>query len=91
MKRILIAALLFSVAPSVSADMFQPSHNCTKPFKPYQFNNQWEIDSFNDDVRRYRQCISDFIEEQELAVQVHQLAAEEAIDDWNIFVRLELN
>lgn len=91
MKKIIIAALLYSIAPSVSADMFQPSHNCTKPYKPYQFNNQWEVDSFNDDVRRYKQCINDFVREQNDAMQAHQDAAEEAVDDWNDFVSLELN
>lgn len=91
MKRIIIAALLSALAPAVNADMFQPSHSCTKPYKPYQFTSQWEVDSFNSSVRLYKQCINDFIEEQNDAIRTHQNATTEAVDEWNSFVSVELN
>ena len=75
----------------VFADMFAPSPICSKPSKPYQFNSQWEIDSFYSDVERYKQCIQNFIEEQNQAVEIHQQAASDAIDEWNRFVNYELN
>ncbi|CAK2846179.1 hypothetical protein CSB62_25795 [Vibrio splendidus] len=91
-KYILVAVALFSLtSSSVFADMFQPSHSCSKPYKPYQFNHQYEVDNFNEDVRRYKECINDFVEEQNDAVRKHSNAAEEAIDDWNNFVSYELN
>ncbi|MFV7784359.1 hypothetical protein ACNPKB_10530 [Shewanella marisflavi] len=49
-----------------------PSHNCikpTKPFKPYSFNSQWQIDSYNSEVefynsqiRQYLSCIDEYID-----------------------------
>jgi hypothetical protein len=75
----------------VLADMFAPSHSCSKPYKPYQFNSQYEVDSFNNDVERYKNCIQNFIDEQNEAVLTHQRAADEALDAWNRFVNYELN
>jgi len=40
-----------------------PSHKCDrprKPIKPYDFSNQWEVDSYNDQVRRYNRQLEDF-------------------------------
>lgn len=70
--------------------MFTPSHSCSKPYKPYQFDSDWELRQFQDDVEDYKRCISDFVEEQEDAVRKHQEAAQEAIDEWNSFVNYEL-
>ncbi|MGR5382331.1 hypothetical protein [Vibrio harveyi] len=86
-----LSTLLSIFSTTALADMFQPSHSCSKPYKPYQFNSQYEVDSFNDDVRRYQQCINDFVEEQNDAVRNHAEAAEQAINDWNNFVNYELN
>lgn len=46
------------------ADMFAPSAYCTKPSKPYKFNNEWEVQQYLDSVNRYKRCISDFVEKQ---------------------------
>lgn len=81
---------LIPYASPVHADMFTPSHSCSKPYKPYKFNSEWDIRQFQDDVEDYKQCISDFVEEQEDAVRKHQNAAQEAIDEWNSFVNYEL-
>lgn len=77
--------------PIASADMFQPSHSCSKPFKPYNFSSQREVDSFNDDVQNYKRCIMRFVEDQKQEAQNHLDAGEDAIDDWNNFVRWELD
>ena len=74
----------------VYANTFTPSHSCSKPFKPYSFDDQREYDQFLAEVERYKACIDDFVEEQQDAIRKHQNAAEEAIDDWNNFVRWEL-
>ena len=90
-KLILISLLILICTSSVLADMFSPSHYCSKPYKPYEFTEQWQVDSFNYDVERYSECIQDFVEEQNDAVRKHQEAANDAIDEWNSFVNFELN
>lgn len=87
----LVCTFLFLVSGSTQADMFYPSHSCRKPYKPYKFTSEWEATQFNDDVQRYKRCISNFVEEQNEAAQRHHDAREEAIEEWNRFVRYELN
>lgn len=90
-KNVLIFGF-FSLIISIPlmADMFIPSPSCSKPYKPYEFNSQYEIDKFNDDVQRYKNCISDFVDEQNQAATKHQQAANDAIDEWNRFANYEL-
>jgi hypothetical protein len=89
-RAVLVVLSLVPLASSTQADMFTPSHSCSKPYKPYKFNSEWEIRQFQDDVEDYKQCISDFVEEQDDAVRKHQNAVQEAIDEWNSFVNYEL-
>lgn len=93
MKVILILSIaVVFILPSIClSDMFTPSPSCFKPSKPYQFNSQYEIDSFNEEVASYKRCITSFIEEQESGIENHQSAIEDAIQEWNFFVNLELN
>ena len=86
-----VGLLIIMGASSLSADMFTPSHSCSKPIKPYQFDSQWELDSLNDEVQRYKRCISDFADEQHEDARRHQEAAQEAIEEWNRYVNYELN
>jgi len=87
-----IVVLLFIsfVVSFVKADTFSPSHSCRKPFKLYRFTSKWEVDNFNEDVRRFKSCIEDFVEEQEEAIKKHRTAANDAIEEWNRFVRYDL-
>jgi len=87
---LLVGATILVSFPVLS-DMFVPSPSCYQPSKPYQFNSQWELDNFNQEVQDYKACISDFVEEQNEAARNHQQAASDAIDDWNRFVDYELN
>lgn len=86
-KKLILIMLLLPLP--IFADMFTPSPSCTKPYKPYQFNEQYEIDSYNDNVQRYKRCIQDFVDKQNKAVSKHQQAADDAIDEWNSFVNYE--
>jgi hypothetical protein len=90
-KSIFISILILICSLPVLADMFTPSPSCSKPYKPYEFTEQYQIDSFNNDVQLYKRCIQEFVDEQNDAVKKHQQAADDAIDEWNNFVRLELN
>ena len=90
-KAFFAGSIVLTFSIPVLADMFTPTPSCSKPLKPYEFTSQWELDSFNDDVQRYKRCIQDFIDEQNEAVETHQQAASDAIDEWNRFVQYELN
>ena len=87
----MLGLLVASVGRIAIADTYQPTPSCSKPYKPYAFNSQWDVDNFNQDVERYKKCIKNFVEEQDQAVAVHKAAAAEAIATWNRFVKLELN
>ena len=39
-----------------------PDHTCTKPFKPYSFDSQYEVDNYNLEVQMYVDCINDYVE-----------------------------
>ena len=75
----------------LQADWMQPSHSCSKPYKPFQFSSEWELESFRNGVDQYKTCIADFVDEQYEEAENHRDAAQEAIDDWNNFVNYELN
>lgn len=90
-KSLFVSVFMLICSVPVLADMFAPSPSCSKPYKPYQFTYQYQVDSFNDDVQSYKRCIQDFVDEQNDAVKKHQQAADDAIDEWNNFVNLELN
>jgi hypothetical protein len=91
LRNIVVLCVVFGLSSIAAADMFRPSHYCSKPYKPFEFDSQREVDNFNDDVEDYSRCINDFVEEQTEEAQKHQRAAEDAIDEWNSFVRIELN
>ena len=85
-----IAGLFVLVIAVISgpavADTFAPSHTCTQPVKPARFNDNQEVDMFNQAVAEYKKCISAFADEQNAEADVHRNAASQAIDEWNKFV-----
>jgi TATA-binding protein-associated factor Taf7 len=89
--RILAFITILFLTFSAQADTDDPSPSCSKPDKPNTFNSQSEVDSFNNDVQQYQRCLYDFVDEQEEAIQRHHRAANDAIGEWNNFVRMELN
>jgi hypothetical protein len=85
MRALILFGLLLS--PSVFADSYPPSHDCTKPDIPYEFEDQYERDQFISDTAQYKSCITDFVEEQQDAISKHKAASDEAIEEWNAFAR----
>ncbi len=61
--------------------------NCSRPYKPFEFTRQYELDSFKRQVESYERCIDDFVREQREAAKKHRDAAKDAIEEWNSFVR----
>lgn len=68
-------------------------HECTppsKPYKPYSFSSQYQIDAYNAEVeqynskmRRYRDCIIEYVENAENDIKRVVEKANEAIDQLN--------
>ncbi len=89
MKKI-IGVIYLVIGLVTLADSYTPSYSCSKPYKPYEFNDEWEIKQFESEVEDYRRCIEDFIEEEKEDIKRHQNAIEEATDEWNGYIRYEL-
>jgi hypothetical protein len=68
-----------------------PDHTClkpNKPFKPYSFNSEWEVNSYNNDVdyynsqlQQYFGCIDEYIEGAKNDIKRIENKAKEAIDE----------
>ena len=74
--------------------MGYPDHECTppysKPYKPYSFSDQYQIDTYNAEVeqynsemRRYRDCIREYVENAKNDIQRVREKANEAINQSN--------
>lgn len=63
---------------SVHADMIEPSYSCVRPAKPSQFASEAEHIAFRRQAGLYRQCLMDFINEQNREARVHAEAARQA-------------
>lgn len=93
MKKLLVAfGFLIIIATGLVVDdamayEYVSDHSCHEPYKPYQFNTQHEVDTYNYELDEFRECIEDFVEEQNEAILEHKRVAEDAISDWNNFVR----
>jgi len=81
---LIICMVVFS--PAVSAMNF-----CSKPYKPFKFSSEWQYKNFMEEVESFKECINDFVEEQNRVAKRAAEAAEEAIEEWNDFVRYELD
>jgi len=85
-RLIILGVFLASTSPLL-ADLYVSGHSCHKPIKPYKFNSRYELDNFNANVKRFKECIVEFIDKQNDAVKTHNEAAEKAIKDWNDYAR----
>ena len=78
MKRIAVLVLL---PLTVYADMITPSHNCSEPTHPSQLATEAERFTFDRQVRSYKQCLLDFVNEQNKEARMHSDAARKAAND----------
>ncbi|OQY00549.1 MAG: hypothetical protein B6I26_07540 [Desulfobacteraceae bacterium 4572_130] len=104
MKKLILTSIVILLIPlSVYAVIFggsnlelivgYPSCNCikpTKPFKPYSFNNQWEIDyynmnidSYNSQFQQYLSCINEYVENANNDIKIIKSKIQEAVDEAN--------
>ncbi len=80
MKRIAVLVLL---SVTVCADMITPPHNCSKPSTPSQFATEAERGAFNRQIRTYKRCLSDFVNEQNKEARIYSEAARSAANELN--------
>jgi hypothetical protein len=67
-----------------------PEESCrkpSKPFKPYSFNSQWEVDaynnqvdSYNSDYQRYIRCVKEYLESAANDIKTIQQKMDEAVE-----------
>jgi len=71
-----------------------PSHECnppySKPYKPFSFNYQWEIDQYNSEVEIYNRelqefldCIDEYVNNAKNDIERIREKANEAINEAN--------
>lgn len=85
-KVFLMAVLCVLIVPNAFADMFVSQPYCSKPYKPYEFNSDYEVDSYVRDVENYIDCLTSFINEQYEEAQNHINAAETASRELNNYL-----
>jgi len=92
MKRLIAAFAVvgcFTVSGMASAE-WVTSHSCSKPTKPLFADDEFAMSMYESEVRKYKACIQEFVQDQEDAIRQHRQAASDAIDEWNRFVKYEL-
>ncbi len=80
--RVVIATLSagLGVVPAM-ADMISPSHHCAKPLKPSHFATQADQSTYDRQLSTYRQCLTNFINEQNKEARMHSEAARSASNE----------
>ena len=85
--KLILSVFVLSHTNVLMADSYAPSHSCFKPKIPVESISRSEADTLNSDIDRYKQCILDFVDEQNAAMTNHQESAQSAISEWNRFVK----
>lgn len=83
---VLFVFMFAAISWPAMADTYSPSHGCTQPIKPAQFNDDQSVDMFNDAVATYKECIAAFADEHNDAADAHRAAASDAVSEWNTFI-----
>lgn len=60
---------------------------CIKPNKPIGFTSQAEKNMWDEMVSNYSICIKNFIENENKILEAHNKVLDEAINDWNEFLK----
>lgn len=90
MKRATLLVLLLSalLTPHVQAAVM-PTPFCLQPSykKPLLFPSRHYVERHEREVKRYEECILEFIKEQEEAIAIHKEASKRAREQLNQFVK----
>ncbi len=80
-QSVLIVLLAMIGASSVFADMITPSHTCARPITPSQFAPREDLTNYDRQVGKYKQCLTDFVNEQNKEARMHIEAARTATNE----------
>jgi len=80
-RTVLVILSLMTGGLLVFADMISPSHTCVKPIKPSQFATREDRARFDRQIGKYKQCLSDFVNEQNKEARMHSEAARNATNE----------
>lgn len=58
-----------------------PEHTCRKPYKPYSFTTQSEVDSYNYDLERFVDCVQEYVDNADSDIKRIRERVDEAIAD----------
>lgn len=64
-----------------------PKPTCTKPDYPGNLASDYQMRSFNRDVKDYTDCMKRYASAQGAIAEAHTRAANAAIDEYNAFVK----
>ena len=84
-------AILASLSLPTYADSSPPKPSCTKPDNPGTLASDVRMKGFQKEVDSYRDCVNKFAQEQKTAAETHTTAGNKAIEDFNLFVKTEMN
>ncbi len=65
----------------VFADMISPSHTCAKPITLSHFANREDLANYDRQVGKYKQCLTNFVNEQNKEARMHSEAARKATNE----------
>jgi len=68
-----------------------PAPLCAQPVRPANDHDDARWNAYLAAVDGFRECISEFAEANRTAAGLHNDAANEAVNQWNIFVKEQLN
>ena len=88
MRAIAVCALVSSLSLNAH-DAAIPG--CAAPNRPADDVPEPVWQAFKADLHAYRECMSQFIRDNHDASDRHRAAANQATEQWNAFVRAELN
>lgn len=92
MLKVIIATLTLSIylstASKAAAEVFggsnldfsgYPKHRCTKPFRPYEFTSNFEVENYNEQMRLYFTCIKSYLSNADYDIERIKQATDDAI------------
>jgi hypothetical protein len=90
-KNLISLAIFASLSFPVSADTTEPKHSCVKPDHPGELASEARMKGFQKEVNDYRDCVNKFAQEQRAQAEAHTVAGNKAIEEFNAFVKTEMN
>lgn len=90
LSALVLASLIGSAAPVFGHDN-SVSMDCELPTRPVKQRDADAWNAFSSDLDVYRACMNDFIKRHHDAADRHRDVANGATDQWNTFVRANLN